>query len=775
MKRINFNSGWEFSLNGGEKERIDLPHDFSITRERKADAPCGKAGGFFQGGFGVYEKSFEVKKNKKYLFMCDGSFGITEVVLNENLLFINKYPYNSFFVDLTEHLRYDKPNLLRVKVNNTHQPNARWYTGSGIYRDTFLCEYDDTYIHPFGQYAYTKSIENDCAYMAIELPYTVSKNGEGVAEFDVFEAGKKKPVYSFKKYFYAQAGSNNLSATFELDNPKVWDIDSPNMYELRAKITVNGTSDTHTCEFGVRTINLHSKKGFLLNGKSVKLRGGCVHHDHGPIGAKVYKEAEFRRVARLKAAGFNSIRLSHNPQSQYLYEACDHLGMLVIDELYDYWTDGKLDNDFHLFFEENYEKWTELIVLRNRAHPSIIMWSTGNEIPQKAGRGNGYFYATSIANNIRKYDNSRPLTHALCSLWDCDEMFEKENATKELPASEMDYFAKMTSITADTVDIIGYNYLEYRIEKDLERFPQRLIINTETFPQNAYSTIKQLLNNDRIVGDFVWTAWDYFGETGIGRVDYGEAIDCIILAEHPHHIANCGDIDICGNRRPQSYYREISWELTKDPYIAVRHPKLHEKKHFPSAWGFYECEHTWCFEGYEGKETEAYVFADCDEVLVEVNGSEVARMPRSENGIYELVTEYQPGTITAYALVDGKVVGKSSITTEGKAEKIILKPEKSHITKTAKAPSDDIIYVDTIIADKDGQICTQDERNVKYELSGAEIVGIGNANLTTTELYVTNEHTVFKGISTLVLKRTGNEKITLTAKAQDVCSATINL
>ncbi|MBR2297185.1 MAG: hypothetical protein IKA43_07260, partial [Clostridia bacterium] len=294
-------------------------------------------------------------------------------------------------------------------------------------------------------------------------------------------------------------------------------------------------------------------------------------------------------------------------QPPHLYDACDRLGMLVIDELFDYWTQGKQADDFHAFFEDNYEMWIDLIVRRNRCHPSIIMWSTGNEIPQKTGRGNGYQIAKSIADNIRSLDTSRPLTHALCSLWDNREEYELELKTNSYPAEKMDIWAERTAPTADTVDAIGYNYLEYRIERDLVRFPQRIIINTETFPICAYSTIKQQLKNPRILGDFVWTAWDYFGETGIGHVDYMTQGEGFRLLEHPYHIANCGDVDICGIRKPQSYYREISWELRTEPYIAPRHPKNAGAPHFPSAWGFMSARIAGAFQNTRAR-TSKYMF-----------------------------------------------------------------------------------------------------------------------------------------------------------------------
>lgn len=782
MKKINFNQDWEFCLNDGKdldesltsEFMVDLPHDFSIIQKRSKDAPSGASGGFFQCGVGKYKKHFKAKKNKKYFFLCDGSFGLTEVFVNSKIAYINKYGYNSFYVDMTEHLRYDKENEILIRVNNKAQPNARWYAGSGIYRDTFLCECDGAYIDPYGPFVYTKALTDNKAYLCVELFFYADKKGEGVVEFEVFEEGKKAPVCKLEKYIIATEGQNKLLHNFDLTNYKLWDLDNPNMYQIKATLILDGKKDTETAPFGIRTIAYDCENGLLINGKAVKLRGGCIHHDQGALGSAVYPETEYRRVAKLKEAGFNSVRLSHNPQSPYLYDACDRLGMLVIDELFDYWTEGKKEDDSHAYFEQSYESWIELIVRRNRCHPSIVMWSTGNEIPQKTGRGNGYVIARNIADNIRKLDTSRPLTHALCSLWDNSEEYEIELKEQSFPAEEIDYFARKTAITADTVDIVGYNYLEYRLEKDLIRFPNRLFVNTETFPISAYQTIKQQLNNPRILGDYVWTAWDYFGETGIGHVEYNEKRGDFAL-DYPYHIANCGDIDIIGERKPQSYYREIAWGLRRDPYVAVRHPKLFTTPYFISGWGFYECEDSWHFDGYEGKETEVYVFADCDEVVLYVNDKEVGRQAKTTDGVYKFTAKYQEGRIMARALVNGKEIGKHTLYTEGKAEKLTLTKEKSYIPKGMKLPKWEIVYVDAIATDKNGSRATHEDREVSYIAEGAKILGVASGELQTEEMYNSSTHRLYNGRSLIAIKKQRGSAATLKAVANGLVSAEIEI
>ncbi len=784
MIKTNFNKGWKFALNNGEFENfelggeivdtIDLPFDFSIIQKREKNAPSSTAGGYFQCGTGKYLKNFIPKKGKRYIFMCDGSFGMTEVFINSNIACQNAYGYNSFWCDITKFLRYDKENEILIRVNNQAQPNARWYTGSGIYRDVYLCECNDSYIDPCGTFVKTKSVEKNTAYMSAETRIFSEKETEAVVDFEIYEGNKKNPCAKAKRYVILDRGTTDIFANFEIENAKIWDVDTPNVYTVKTTLTVDKKIDTDEAIFGVRTVNVDSKNGFILNGRSVKLRGGCIHHDQGALGVSVYPETEYRRIAKLKEAGFNSVRLSHNPQSRYLYEACDRLGMLVIDELFDYWTEGKNENDSHMFFLDHYLEWADIIVRRNRCHPSIVMWSTGNEISEKSGRGNGYQIARNIANKIRSLDSTRPLTHALCSLWSNSEEYEIEKAENDFPAEKMDYFAKKTAITADTVDIVGYNYLEYRLEKDLIRFPERVIINTETFPINAYKTIKQQLSNKRIAGDYVWTAWDYFGETGIGHVEYNEKRGDFLLF-YPYHIANCGDIDIIGERKPQSYYREIAWELRRDPYIAVRHPNLTETPYFISGWGFYECDESWCFDGCQGKTAEVYVFADCDEIELYINDKLVEKASKSNDGVYKFNVKYQPGKISAKAIKNGEVIGYHQILTEGKAEKINLVPEKSYIPRGAKKPDDEIIYVDVRIEDANGNICTQANDTITFSAEGAEILGVASGELTTEEMYNDKTHRVYKGKALLILKRHKNEKITLKAISDGLISKEINL
>ena len=777
MKKINFNKGWSFSLNGQETVSVDLPHDFSIGRPRLEDAPSGGAGGFFQGGLGRYEKEFIPKKNKKYFLICDGSFGITEVQINLNLVYVNKYGYNTFIADLSDYLRYGESNLITVTVNNKWQPNARWYTGSGLYRDVFLCECGSSYLDPRGTYVYTEHLTDSCAYLEAETRLFSDKTGDGVVDFEIFEGNTRTPVCTFKKRFFAERGENTVKTKFQLDTPKLWDTDNPNLYKVKTTLSLNGCKDTESSVFGIRTVIADCKRGLLLNGKSIKLLGGCIHHDGGPVGACSYAETEYRRIAKLKEAGYNAVRLSHNPQSQHLYDACDRYGMLVIDELFDYWTDGKQIDDMHVFFDDNYLKWTKEIVLRNRCHPSVIMWSTGNEIPQKSGRGYGYRYAKNIADEIRKHDPSRLLTHGFCGFFNHKEDLDREKSTLDYSSDVMDFFTDRIAIIADTVDVIGYNYLEYRYEKDLIRFPNKLFINTETYPLSAFTTYAQLKDNPRIIGDFVWTAWDYFGETGIGHINYHYPEPTDILADRfPNHISGCGDFDIRGIWKPQAYYRQIAWGNLGGLHIACTPPKRSSRPYTPSAWGFYDCIESWRFDGYEGQPTKIYVFADCDEISLEINGKEIGKQGRNETGIYIFDAAYEPGTVTAYGYKNGKLYAEAKLVTEGDAHHLSVKKEENYLAGGSIPTKSryDVVYVDIWVCDKNGMLCYGDERPVEVIPEGAELIGMANAHPTDLTVYTSPRRNMYNGAVVAVFKKQSKDA-TITVKAESLPDVKIQL
>ena len=359
---------------------------------------------------------------------------------------------------------------------------------------------------------------------------------------------------------------------------------SPHLYTLVSEIVVQGqVVDSEKTAFGIRSLSVDARDGFRLNGEPMKLRGGCVHHDHGLLGAASWDRAEERKVELLKASGFNAIRSAHNPPAPALLDACDRLGMLVIDETFDCWRMGKNPHDYHLFFEDWWQRDTESMVKRDRNHPSVIMWSIGNEIPERSGVSDGYAWCARQADLVRSLDDTRPVTAAVHTLFEeqiaahdagsgfSEDMIGSQNRAPDNP--EDDRWGELTAPFLDHLDVAGYNYINNRYEYDRGRFPGRVIYGSETHPHQAFESWTDTERLSNVIGDFVWTAIDYRGESGIGKVSLGDnALPFFAQDQWPHHLASCGDLDVCGFKRPQSYFRDILWGVRTDPYIGVYDP-----------------------------------------------------------------------------------------------------------------------------------------------------------------------------------------------------------
>ena len=454
---------------------------------------------------------------------------------------------------------------------------------------------------------------------------------------------------------------------------RLWSVDAPHLYSLTSEVLAGSeVLDAETTTFGIRSLAVDAKQGFRLNGEPLKLRGGCVHHDHGLLGAASYDRAEERKVELLKASGFNAIRCAHNPPAPALLDACDRLGMLVIDETFDCWRMAKNPNDYHLYFEDWWQRDTESTVKRDRNHPSVIMWSIGNEVPERTGGSDGYAWCQRQADYVRSLDSTRPVTAALATLFeeggalpfgqpiDPQEFFGSHNRAPADP--ESDRWGRLTAPFLAPLDVAGYNYYNNRYEYDRTHFPDRVICGTETFPHRAYDTWQDTARLPNVIGDFVWTAFDYRGESGVGSVSIGAPAGLFFAVDPwPCHLAGCGDIDICGFKRPQSYYRDILWGVRKAPYIGVLDPQHYGKMISFNPWGWEPVSDDWTFPGREGKPTQVEVYSADDEVELLVNGASVGRKPAgaaSKNkAVFEVI--YQPGTITAVGFTGGRETART--------------------------------------------------------------------------------------------------------------------
>ncbi|MDF2791561.1 MAG: glycoside hydrolase family protein [Neobacillus sp.] len=399
MKHLNLNLNWKFSYSTGNAgldklgkaycETVNLPHDFSINLKRSELESSGGAGGFFPGGIGTYEKEIfipEKGEEKVYILLVEGAYMNAEVYMNGNLAALHPYGYTEYKVNLTSYIRFGEKNKLRIVVNNNAMPNSRWYSGSGLYRHVRLLTAEKLYIDPWNQFVTTVDIKEENTMVKIETDVTNACSTEEMIEIQtlIYDMDGKEIISELANGKVMGERITTFVNQFSIETPKLWSVESPYLYKAVTRILQHGSVlDEMETTFGIRSISFDTDKGFCLNGTSMKLKGGCIHHDNGPLGAAAFDVAEYRKIRLLKELGYNAIRTAHNPPSRALLDACDYYGMLVIDEMFDCWRQKKNANDYHLYFEDWWKRDVASTVYRDRNHPSVIMWSIGNEIGER--------------------------------------------------------------------------------------------------------------------------------------------------------------------------------------------------------------------------------------------------------------------------------------------------------------------------------------------------------------------------------------------------------
>ncbi len=750
MKRQNLSMSWYFTLNGGGEAVIDLPHDFSIGQPRTADSRMLDKGGFFQGGSGIYRKTLPAGKPAKAVLEVEGAYMNTEVFVNGNLAAFHPYGYTSFHADLTPWLLEDAPNELQIRVHNNALPNSRWYSGSGLYRPVWLLVAEGAHIAPWGVFASTVEATEQRALLRAETQLC----GAGLLRHSLLDAsGAAVAVCE------AQAEGLNVQE-LAVAQPRLWGVDAPNLYTLRSELLVDGVVvDSVDTVVGIRTIALDKTQGFLLNGKPLKLKGGCVHHDCGILGSAAWRAAEERKARALKDAGYNAVRCAHNPPSVDFLDACDRIGLVVMDEAFDCWRMGKTPYDYHLYFEDWWQRDLTSMVLRDRNHPSIAFWSTGNEITERFGRSGGYELARRLAAAVRELDSTRFVSNALCGAF-------------EYPEGE---WGESSAPFAAPLDVVGYNYLWRRYEEDLQRFPDRFILGTETIAGEAWETWQATLADPRVIGDCVWTSMDYIGEAGIGHSFLPDEDGRTHGLGFPWHLANCGDLDILCRPRPQSYYRQILWGHRKAPWIAVHRPNAKGIKPSYNYWGWSDVHHSWSWPGADGYKTYIDVYSDADEVELIVNGVSLGRQPAGAvaRNIASFETVYAPGSVKAVAYVDGKAVSEDAVQTCGAPAAIRLDADRAQM----EAGWQGLAYVTATVVDAQGQTVPYAGNMLYFAASGAgALAAVGTNDPVSREPYTGNSRSVFEGTAVCAIRSQGQPgAVTLTVSAEGLQSAQLVL
>ena len=767
-QRTLFDDGWTFSQDG-KTTQVNLPHDWDIYEgPNSGKGATGTGGGWFEAGKGEYRKQFRVEslewRDKLVKLHFEGVYQKAEVYINGQLAGRHAYGYTPFTVDITPFVYKDKrQNEVVVKVNNSEQPNCRWYSGSGIYRHVWLETMPTLHIAENGVFVTTPEVSADKATVKVEV--TVQNESDNDQKGIVVVEGRHQEV-SLK------AGeSKTVSFTYTIDNPRLWSPESPYLYETHATLTphLSPLTSNISAKFGIRSFSFDAENGFVLNGKKVLISGACVHHDDGVLGAMAFDAAEIRKVRQMKEAGFNLIRTSHNPTTRAFLDACDSLGMLVIDEAFDGWRQEKNPYDYSTLIDSCYREDIHAMVMRDRNHPSVISWSIGNEVMERKDIRVVYT-ARQMKKAIHEIDTTRPVTEALCS-WDSDwEIYDPH---------------------AEVLDVVGYNYMLFKHQGDHRRDPKRVIWQTESYPRDAFRNWALVQDYPYIVGDIVWTGLDYLGESGIGRYYYqGERPgEHYVEGGQPDwHGAYCGDVDITGWRKPISHYREILWQtplwspkgdVEASPwgsvegvvYLAVKEPDGYYGKIRETSWSVWPTWESWNWPGWEGKPIEVEVYTKLPEVKLYLNDKLIGTKQVSRETEYKAVftVNYEPGELRAEA--GGKTVG---LSTADEPASLRLTADKT----VMQADGQDLIFVTVEVIDSKGRVCPDAAVACEATVKGAgTLLAFASADLKDTEPYTSPHVKTWKGRALLAVRSSKTKgKVQLSVKAaKPLPTATVTL
>lgn len=760
---------WKFTGNGITKT-VDLPHDYSVTLPRNPKASGGAANGFFEGKNGFYDKFMHFDDAAHTILDIDGAYMCARIYFNDNLLDMHPYGYTPYLVDLSDKVRFGRSNRIGISVLNV-QPSTRWYSGSGVYRDVFIWTGGKVRIEPWDLFITTKSV--DCTSAKISVKYCISSDIDCKSDV-VFEVTDKNGNCVCKQSVALDVseGKNDNELSLNIENPELWSPDAPVLYKLTVSISANGvTEDTAFYDFGIRTISADSKNGLLLNGKSIKLKGGCIHHDHGVLGSAEFPTAVYRKLSLLKSAGYNAVRASHYPQSLTFLEACDRLGIIVMDEAFDMWNEPKNNLDYSLWFRDWWQRDISYMVLRDRNHPCVISYSIGNEIPERDGHSDGVMWANKLADEIRKYDNTKLVTAGICGLWEsfCSEADMPKDYDPINFSVFSDPFATVTEKGMEPLDVVGYNYMYERYEQDSKTFPDRVIWGSETHALNLFDSWNETMSHSNVIGDFTWTAYDNLGEAGTGRFSWGEDgyVNGISLADYPWRCCYQGDFDLCGFRRPQSYFREAVWKNTTAPHIFTTHPKHNGDVFSGTQWHWYDVAESWTFDDeYIGKPVKTDVYTTADEIVFLLNGTEVGRTAPVK-GIASVEIPYQKGEVTAIAVRNGTEEMRFSLKTTGTPYKITISPE----TKKIAADNRELCYYDISVVDENNNLVIDGEFEIECLLFNGELLGTFSGNPKNEDVYGSDKCHTFSGKAVAVVRSRYPGEIKLLVNAKGLKSA----
>ena len=804
-EKICFNDNWSFSLSDNPKASetdfddkdwrvLNLPHDWAIEGDFSKDNPSGTGGGALPGGTGWYRKTFvpgNEDSDKIIRIDFDGIYMNSEVFINGQSLGKRPYGYISFGYDITPYLKWNEKNVIAVRVDNSEQPNSRWYSGCGIYRNVWLTKTNPVHVDEWGTYVTTSEISNNNATLNIVTTVQNSgKNNETVTLKSILNDMDGSVVAETESSVSVVAEQkSDVSHTLTISSPILWDTENPYLYSLVTEIIKDDKCiDRYTTTTGIRDFRFDAEKGFILNGKQTKINGVCMHHDLGCLGAAVNTRAIERQLEILKEMGCNGIRCSHNPPAPELLDLCDKMGFIVMDEAFDMWRKKKTSHDYARYFNEWHEKDLRDFILRDRNHPSIFVWSIGNEVLEQWSDAKADTLSLEEANLILNFGHSADM------LAKDGEMSVNSLLTKKLAdfVRELDPTRPITAgcnepnpgnhlFKSGALDIIGYNYHNVNIPDVPKNFPGKPFIITESnsalmtrgyyrmpsnemfiwperwdkpfydesFSCSSYEnchvpwgntheeSIKLVRNNDFISGQYVWTGFDYIGEP----TPYG----------WPARSSYFGIVDLAGFPKDVYYLYQAEWTNKQVLHL------------FPH-WNWTEGQEIdmWCY------------YNNADEVELFINGESQGIRNKDENNLHVVWrVKFVPGTVKVVARKGGNIIAEKEIHTAGDPYKIRLTPDRDIITADGK----DLSFITVEVLDKDNNLCPLSENLINFEVKGnAFIAGVDNGCQTSMERFKDNKRKAFNGKCLVVLQNNGEiGTATLTANSNGLESSTIEI
>ncbi|MCD8307161.1 MAG: DUF4982 domain-containing protein [Clostridia bacterium] len=756
MKRYDFNTGWTYAAGDGPSAGITLPHDAMLHTKRCPDNPGSAGQAFFSGGTYRYVKQFcppAEWKGQHVKLQFEAVYKDAIVRLNGREIASHAYGYTPFWADCG--ILRDGVNIITVTCSNKDQPDSRFYSGAGIYR-------------PVWAWAGDGITEEDIRITTMSLDPAVVRimiahSGDGAQDEHVQIADGSNVV--------AEGDTRDGVWDAAIPDAKLWSADSPHLYTcICGDVSVR---------FGIRKMQW-SPKGLYINGKETLLKGGCLHTDSGLLGTATYAEAEKRRVRILKESGFNAIRSAHNPCSRALLIAADELGMYIMDETWDMWYYSKTPHDYASQWKDHYLEDITAMTDRDYNHPSVIMYSIGNEVAEPADE-KGLRYEKEMVQYLHMLDPTRPVTGgfnlmiiANAGKAKGDDALQKMNGLNstrfnqiaQKVGSGMNRFAngrKADAATApalDALDIAGYNYASGRYPKEGKCHPERIILGTETFPADIAKNWQMVQKYPYLAGDFMWTAWDYLGEAGLGAWGYTE--DSRYFSKpYPWLLADAGAYDILGNPGGEAYLAAAVWHALDKPAICVQPLNHPGTTPYKGAWRGTSSIPSWSWSGCEGNKARIEIFYDCHHVTLSLNGASLGKR-RMKGCMAVYNTKYEPGELICVAYdAKGKEVARSSIHT-AKADEIQVR-----ILPPAAAKPGEIVYVPICIADGEGTAESSMDRKLAVYADGADLLAYGSANPRTEESFLSGVYTTYYGRSLAILRMPQSGKAVIHVAAGD--------